>query len=166
MRELITDEMVETAARASYTDWAGVLWGRADDYTKRVERSSVRAALEAVAPLIAATARAETTTDLQMLAEGAVPDARQGGRMSARLFQVVREADITGVSGTGVVADGVEFPDGTAVVRWRELEPGNPNYERGVRATTVVFPNVRAVEALHGHNGATRLASIDAKGGE
>ena len=27
--------------------------------------------------------------------------------MSARLFQVVREADITGVSGTGVVADGV-----------------------------------------------------------
>ena len=77
--------------------------------------------------------------------------------MSARLFQVVREADITGVSGTGVVADGVEFPDGTAVVRWRELEPGNPNYERGVRATTVVFPNVRAVEALHGHNGATRL---------
>ena len=54
MRELITDEMVEAAARASYTDWAGVLWGRADDYTKRVERSSVRAALEAVAPLIAA----------------------------------------------------------------------------------------------------------------
>ena len=84
--------------------------------------------------------------------------------MSARLFQVVREADITGVSGTGVVADGVEFPDGTAVVRWRELEPGNPNYERGVRATTVVFPNVRAVEALHGHNGATRLAFTDAKG--
>ena len=59
MRELITDEMVETAARASYTDWAGVLWGRADDYTKRVERSSVRAALEAVAPLIAAAAWAE-----------------------------------------------------------------------------------------------------------
>ena len=86
--------------------------------------------------------------------------------MSARLFQVVREADITGVSGTGVVADGVEFPDGTAVVRWRELEPGNPNYERGVRATTVVFPNVRAVEALHGHSGATRLAFTDAKGGE
>ena len=56
MRELITDEMVETAARASYTDWAGVLWGRADDYTKRVERSSARAALEAVAPLIAAAA--------------------------------------------------------------------------------------------------------------
>ena len=54
MRELITDEMVEAAARASYTDWARVLWGRADDYTKRVERSSVRAALEAVAPLIAA----------------------------------------------------------------------------------------------------------------
>ena len=36
--------------------------------------------------------------------------------MSARLFQVVREADITGVSGTGVVADGVEFPDAASRV--------------------------------------------------
>ena len=49
----------------------------------------------------------------------------------------------------------MEFSDGTAVVRWREVT--GPNYDRGVRATTVVFPNVEAVEALHGHNGATRI---------
>ena len=66
MRELITDEMVETAARAmdhAYNpDRAPILAAMFRDYA--------RAALDAAAPLIAATARAETTTDLQMLAEG------------------------------------------------------------------------------------------------
>ena len=75
-----------------------------------------------------------------------------------RTFRVQRDQDITGVSGTGVVANGCTFPDGTTVVRWRELPQDHPNYLRGVRATTVVFPNVEAVEALHGHNGATHLA--------
>lgn len=79
----------------------------------------------------------------------------------SRTFQLHRDADHTGLSGTGVVADGVTFPDGTTVIRWRELDPGTPNYERGVRATTVVFPNVGAVEALHGHNGATRIVYTD-----
>lgn len=74
--------------------------------------------------------------------------------MSAtRAFVLHRDRDITGVSGTGPVADGVEFPDGTAVVRWRDLDgPAD-----GVVPTTVVFPSVEAVEALHGHAGATRL---------
>jgi hypothetical protein len=76
-----------------------------------------------------------------------------------RRFQVKRDVDMTGVSGTGIVADGVEFPDGTTVVRWRDVT--GPNYDRGVRATTVVFPNVTAVEALHGHNGATTLVWLD-----
>ena len=44
--------------------------------------------------------------------------------MLTRRFHVVRDVDVTGVSGTGTVA---------------------------------VFPNVEAVEALHGHNGATHL---------
>ena len=66
MSDYVTDEMVETAARAmdhAYNpDRAPILAAMFRDYA--------RAALEAVAPLIAATARAETTTDLQMLAEG------------------------------------------------------------------------------------------------
>lgn len=72
-----------------------------------------------------------------------------------RLFELHRDVDRTGLSGTGVVAEGVEFSDGTTVVRWREVE--GPHYERGVRATTVIFPSVQAVEALHGHGGATRI---------
>lgn len=79
----------------------------------------------------------------------------------SRRFVVVRDVDVTGVSGIGVVADGVQFPDQTAVVRWRELPPESEHYARGVRATTVFFPNVEVVEALHGHNGATRVQWLD-----
>lgn len=80
----------------------------------------------------------------------------RGTVLTARRFEVVRERDLTGISGTGIVAEGIEFSDGTAVVRWRE-DPTAQSYERGVRATTVIFPSVEAVEALHGHNGATYL---------
>ena len=62
-----------------------------------------------------------------------------------RTFQLIRVTDHTGISGTGTVADGCEFPDGTTAVRWRELTPDTDNY----------FPSVEAVEALHGHGGAT-----------
>ena len=72
-----------------------------------------------------------------------------------RTFELFRAEDVSGISGTGVVAEGVEFSDGTTVVRWREVT--GPNYDRGVRATTVVFPSAEAVEALHGHGGATRI---------
>ena len=74
-----------------------------------------------------------------------------------RIGFIIREIDHTGLSGVGRVAEVVEFSDGTAVVRWHELPESSPNYQRGVRATTVVFPNVRAVEALHGHDGATYI---------
>lgn len=63
-----------------------------------------------------------------------------------RLFQLVRDVDVTGVSGTGTVADGVVFPDGTTVLRWR-----------GDRQSTVVWPSIADVEAIHGHGGATRV---------
>lgn len=76
-------------------------------------------------------------------------------------FLVMRDVDVTGVSGIGAVAEGVRFSDGTAVVRWRELKEDSPSYQRGVRATTVVFPGVEAVEALHGHDGATRIVWLD-----
>jgi len=74
---------------------------------------------------------------------------------ATRAFVLFRDLDVTGVSGTGPVADGATFPDGTTVVRWRDL--AGPAAERGVRPTTVIFPSLAAVEALHGHNGATRL---------
>ncbi len=36
-----------------------------------------------------------------------------------RRFYVLRVADPTGVSGTGRIVEGVIFPDGTTVLKWR-----------------------------------------------
>lgn len=70
-----------------------------------------------------------------------------------RRFELHRDQDVTGVSGEGVVADGVEFPDGTVALRWRGGWP-----------TSVVFHDrgIEAVEAVHGHGGATRIVWLDA----
>lgn len=63
-----------------------------------------------------------------------------------RIFQLHRDHDVSGISGTGIVADGVVFPDGVTVIRWR-----------GERRSTVVWQSVDDVEAIHGHGGATRI---------
>ncbi len=68
-----------------------------------------------------------------------------------RRFHLERETDVTGVSGTGTVAEGVEFTDGTVVIRWVV----------GEHRSTVVWPDWHAVEAIHGHDGATQLVWND-----
>jgi len=68
----------------------------------------------------------------------------------SRRFHLQRDTDVSGISGTGVVADGVRFPDGVCVIRWR-----------GDRQSTVVWPSVEDVEAIHGHGGATRIVWDD-----
>jgi L-fucose isomerase-like protein len=65
-----------------------------------------------------------------------------------RPFTLHRDIDETGVSGTGVVAEGVEFSDGTVALRWTSAWP-----------TSVVFHErgMESVEAVHGHGGKTRI---------
>lgn len=67
-----------------------------------------------------------------------------------RRFELHRDHDVSGISGTGVVAQGVVFDDGTAVVRWL-----------GQRRSTVVWSSIEDVEAIHGHGGATRIEWVD-----
>lgn len=67
-----------------------------------------------------------------------------------RLFHLVRDLDVSGISGTGVVAEGVEFSDGTVVIRWLSEH-----------ASTVVWPHLEAAERVHGHGGATRVVFVD-----
>lgn len=69
-----------------------------------------------------------------------------------RRFVLRRAVDISGVSGTGDVAEGVEWSDGTVAVRWR-----------GKWATTVVWDyGLDALLAVHGHNGHTVVRWLDA----
>lgn len=65
-------------------------------------------------------------------------------------FRLERDVDVSGVSGTGVVAWGVCWPDGTAVVRWISDTP-----------TTAVHDSMKSVEAIHGHGGHTRVVWAD-----
>lgn len=66
-------------------------------------------------------------------------------------FNLERHRDVTGVSGTGVVAHGVVFPDGTTVLRWL-----------GDHQSTVVWPSLDDAMAVHGHDGATQAVYLDA----
>ena len=65
-----------------------------------------------------------------------------------RAFTLERDTDVSGVSGTGRVAEGVEFSDGTVALRWTSDWP-----------TSVVFHErgIESVRAVHGHDGKTRV---------
>ena len=67
-----------------------------------------------------------------------------------RRFTLVRDHDPTGVTGTGHVANGVQWPDGTATVRWASD-----------RASTVHWDRIEDAIAIHGHGGATRIVWTD-----
>ncbi|MFI7010009.1 hypothetical protein [Streptomyces sp. NPDC050145] len=68
-----------------------------------------------------------------------------------RRFVLRRRVDVSGVSGTGDVADGVLWADGTASIRWRGEHPSVVFWDRG-RVS---------VEAIHGHQGATEIVWLD-----
>lgn len=65
-----------------------------------------------------------------------------------RMFVLQREVDETGISGTGVVAEGIEFSDGVVALRWLGLWP-----------TSVVFheQGIDSVLHVHGHGGKTQV---------
>jgi hypothetical protein len=68
----------------------------------------------------------------------------------ARLFRLVRSQDLSGVSGTGTVAEGVVFSDGTVAMRWLSHTP-----------TTTMFDTIDMVKQIHGHQGSTRVVFDD-----
>ncbi len=70
--------------------------------------------------------------------------------MRPRTFELVRYRDLSGVSGTGVVAEGCVFTDGSVALRWRGNNPA-----------TAVWPDVESVLAVHGHQGATEVRWLE-----
>jgi hypothetical protein len=66
-----------------------------------------------------------------------------------RAFTLERDEDVTGISGTGTVAEGVEFADGQVVMRWLTSV-----------TSTVIYASIDAVEIIHGHGGTTRIVWV------
>lgn len=63
-----------------------------------------------------------------------------------KMFELWRHKDETGISGTGVVAEGVQYADGSCVLRWTTA----------VRST-VFYSSMEDVVAIHGHGGKTEV---------
>jgi hypothetical protein len=72
---------------------------------------------------------------------------REGG---LRRFVLLRDVDVTGVSGEGLVVWGVEYPDGVCAYRWNSPHK-----------TTCVADCIRDIETIHGHDGRTRVVWLD-----
>lgn len=64
-----------------------------------------------------------------------------------KTFILDRREDATGVSGTGAVAEGIQFSDGKVALRWIV----------GEHRSTVVWDSIESVEKIHGHGGMTRI---------
>ena len=62
------------------------------------------------------------------------------------IYRLIRDTDISGVSGTGHIADAVEFESGKVVVSSR-VSPYSLS----------IHNNLEAAIQVHGHNGATRF---------
>lgn len=70
--------------------------------------------------------------------------------VKARRFYLLRRHDISGVSGTGKVAEGVEFADGRVCLRFF-----------GEGSSTNNFDSLQDLLSKHGHEGATEAIFYD-----
>ena len=68
----------------------------------------------------------------------------------ARRFVLIRSEDVTGVSGTGHVADGVEFENGKCVLCWSTAP-----------SSVGVYDDIDTLEKLHGQDGETVVKWVD-----
>lgn len=67
-----------------------------------------------------------------------------------RRFYLERTEDESGVSGTGKVAEGVEFEDGAVAMQWLSH-----------KTSITFFRNIRNLKSIHGHGGKTKVVFID-----
>jgi hypothetical protein len=90
----------------------------------------------------------------------------QGGGVSARRFELHRDVDVSGISGTGVVADGWVHDTALHIRHWHEwhldLPPGWVRLVwRGEHSSTSLWSNLATMLAIHGHNEMTRVVWLD-----
>ena len=61
-------------------------------------------------------------------------------------FVLNRVEDKTGISGEGVIAEGVQFTDGQCVLRWLT------EY-----SSIAIYDDIETLEAIHGHDGSKEV---------
>lgn len=67
-----------------------------------------------------------------------------------RKFKLVRTLDVSGVSGVGPVAEGVQFTSGKCVMHWL------------TRVNSIaIYNSIDELKEIHGHNGATQVEWVD-----
>jgi hypothetical protein len=67
-----------------------------------------------------------------------------------RRFNLIRTKDVSGVSGVGLIAEGILFSSGKVVLGWL-----------GEHHTIEQLDSVQEVIDIHGHGGLTRIDWID-----
>lgn len=69
-----------------------------------------------------------------------------------RRFYLNRIEDETGISGTGIVTEGVQFSDGSCAMRWI-----------GSKTSLCFYKNIQDVIDIHGHQGKTVVQWVDSQ---
>jgi hypothetical protein len=64
-------------------------------------------------------------------------------------FYLEREEDISGTSGTGIVARGIVLPSGKCVLEWTSFH-----------TSIAIYSNLHDIEAIHGHGGKTKVVLV------
>ncbi len=70
-------------------------------------------------------------------------------------FLLQRNEDESGISGTGVVAEGVEFDNGFCVMNWLTMAD-----EKTGLGSICMYPSIKILEKIHGHDGKTVVQYI------
>lgn len=82
----------------------------------------------------------------KLLTEPLEQPKTQANPTRMRTFYFLRTEDESGVSGTGIVAEGVEFTNGKVVINWLTKH-----------RSLAIYENIKEAELIHGHGGKTKL---------
>lgn len=74
------------------------------------------------------------------------PGIQQLRKPALTRFLLYREEDETGISGEGIVAEGVEFETGQCALSWLTSFH-----------SIAIYPSAAELTAIHGHDGRTRI---------
>lgn len=76
--------------------------------------------------------------------------AVDGNMNASRRFNFVRTEDVSGVSGTGVVGEGVEFTNGKVCFTWHSS-----------KSSVAIYDNIKTFISVHGHEGKGNIEWVD-----